>query len=179
MSVGSELLRVLINIVILLVAAGMLYEFINWFIRNMFLPITDLNRELNNVPELLTKFAQAYSATGKPNRQNLSTVSNQIKVLASRIIGGRDTIPVYDFLSKLGIVHNREVIDDIVRSLNFLAAALFETNSSQSTIDIVQQKIIKLEESLGIAKLSARRIKVEQSAPETLPEEEAEPENQV
>ncbi len=97
MSIGSELLRVLINIAIVLLAGGMLYEFFNWTIRNVIIPIGDLNRNLDQIPNLLTKYAKAFSNSENISRNNLSSVANETKVLAGRILAGRDIIPVYNF----------------------------------------------------------------------------------
>lgn len=161
MSIGSELLSILINLVIILVAGGLFYEFANWSIRNIILPVIDLNKELNNIPTLLTKYAKAFSDSSGTSRENLSKISNEIKILANKIIGDRETIPLYGFLAKIGAVNSHKVTDEIIRSLNFLAAALFEQDQSSSTISMVQQKIISLEDCLGVEKHSSRRIKID------------------
>lgn len=170
MSFGSEILRIFINIAIILIVCGMLYEFFNWLIKNVFLPIADLRKELNKIPDLLTIYSKAYSNSENSDRQELSKVSNETKMLATRIIAGRDAIPVYSFFTKLGIVNSREVLDEIVESLSCLAGALVETGDSQSSVNLVQQKITKLEQCLGVAKHSKRHKKVQTTATETEPE---------
>lgn len=170
MSIGSELLRVLINIAIVLIVGAMAYEFVFWIIRNIIIPIREFNKHMNKVPALLTDFAKIYSNSIKVQRKELTRISHDLKMLSSKIIADRESIPFFDLIGKVNLLTHRSEVDEILRSMNYLANAIFDLNPSISTINMVQDKIILIEECLGIEKQSSRRIKRSEEKPEEVTE---------
>lgn len=154
MSIGSEFLRVLINIAIVIIGGAVLYEIVVWTFRNIINPLIYLNKQIDKIPAFLTTYSQTYSNSKTVGKQRLVSISNETKIIAGKIITTRESIPLYGLWCAFGLVPERQQTDEIIRNLSFLAGAIFETDPSASFIEKIQSSIRSLEISLNIQKTS-------------------------
>jgi len=152
MSIGSELLRLLINIAIVLIGGALLYELIVWAVRNIIKPLIFIGNQFDKIPPFLTTYSQAFSNSLEMGKQHLTLISNDTRIISSRIIATRESIPLYNLWSGLGLAPERHKCDEIIRSLNFLAAAIFETQPSEKTIEKIKNSLQCIENNLDIQK---------------------------
>lgn len=145
-----------------------MYEAVVWTVRNIIKPLIYLSNQIKKIPVFLTSYSQAFSNSREIGRQQLTLVSNDTRAISGRIIATRDAIPFYGLWSAIGLAPERPKCDEIIRSLNYLAAAIFEIQPSQATIEKIKNSLKCIEKNLDIHKQGKQETS-KKSAKEEVP----------